>query len=643
MTLQPEDFWSFYEWLLRPNAFLESALLQGIVLFILAIVLGLIAGYIVSAARYGPVEGFYAVARVIRELIRFDLPGTSLRRIFALARLAFKEAIRRKVLFVVGLFVVGLLLAGWFLNPESDDPARLYISFVLTATNYLILALALFISAFSLPADIKSKTIYTIVTKPVRPTEIVLGRMIGFVGVGTMMLIPMGLASYLFATRGIRHTHLEVSEVVETKPGQFEGETDYVRAHKHTFTLLPPPEDFVQPDPNREVVAVGLTNMVRGHQHVVSRFDDGEFEIGPPTGAFRARVPSYGEIQFYDRAGNPKDAGIDVGAERLDEGYGSAGMSRLLGVTKGKRRIEHGYVEGGTLGMVEFTFANVTPDRYPDFIPIDLSLRAYRSWKGDIESGIRGSVTLKHPELSIETIPFEFEIDEYQVSELELPLIIKGSEGDVTRDLNVFEDIVDENGQMKVVIRCLDRSQYLGVTRSGVYLRPTENSFEWNLAKAYISIWLQMTMVIAFGVMFSTFLSGPVAMVATFVCVLLGFSAEQIYDTRHYIDSNINRGGGPIEATVRLLKQDAMTTELDVDKLASNVIKKIDAGIVYSLDAIATALPNLPKMVSTAEYAASGFDIFGALLLRHAAATLGYCILAFVVSYFFLKSREIAA
>jgi len=86
-----------------------------------------------------------------------------------------------------------------------------------------------------------------------------------------------------------------------------------------------------------------------------------------------------------------------------------------------------------------------------------------------------------------------------------------------------------------------------------------------------------------------------------------------------------------------------MTTELDVDTLASKVIKTADAGIIYSLDAIATALPNLPKMVSTAEFAASGFDILNALLARHAAATAGYCILAFLVSYFFLKSREIAA
>lgn len=250
---------------------------------------------------------------------------------------------------------------------------------------------------------------------------------------------------------------------------------------------------------------------------------------------------------------------------------------------------------------------------------------------------------MKHPTKQIESNPIAFVIDEYEVDERILPLEIEGTDNNQTRMLKVFEDLVDENGQLKIVIRCLDRSQYLGVTQSGVYLRPKENSFGWNLTKAYASIWLQMTMVIAFGVMFSTFLSGPVAMVATFACVLLGFSAEQIYDTRHFIDSGIERGGGPIESMVRLLKQDAMTTQLDVDTMAARVIKTVDAGIVYSLDAIATALPNLPKMVGTAEYAASGFDIFGALLLRHASATLGYCVLAFIISYFFLKSREIAA
>ena len=73
-----------------------------------------------------------------------------------------------------------LLFAGWFIDPASPDPARLYLDLVLTTTGYLMLLLALFLSALSLPADIKNRTLHTVVTKPVRPSEIVLGRMLGF-------------------------------------------------------------------------------------------------------------------------------------------------------------------------------------------------------------------------------------------------------------------------------------------------------------------------------------------------------------------------------------------------------------------------------------------------------------------------------
>lgn len=636
MTLQPEDFWSFYEWLMRPNSFLESALLQGIVLVVLAILLGLLVGYIVSAARYGPSEGFYAVARAVRDFVRFDLPGTSLRRIWALARLAFKEAIRRRVLVVVGLFVVGLMFAGWFLNPRSDDPARLYIVFVLTSTNYLMLLLALFISTFSLPADIKSRTIYTIVTKPVRPTEIVLGRMLGFVGVGTVMLIPMGIASFFFVTRGLRHSH-EVADVRELGDGRYEGKTSYDQFHEHTFTIDAPAE------PGGE--SVGVTDMVRGHQHVV-RQKDGKFIVGDPSGALRARVPSYGQLVFTDRAGNLQTEGIDVGNEKAKGGYGSAGISRLIGKVDGPRRLEHGYMEGGTLGSAIFTFSDVTPERYPDEsgIPIEMGLRAFRTIKGDIVSGLNGSITMRNPDKrQIEATPITFVVQEYEIVEYRLPREIEGSDGSETRKLSLFDDLVTEDGRLEVIIKCLDSEQYMGTSLSNVYLRPAESSFGWNLTKSYASIWLQMVMVIAFGVMFSTFLSGPVAMVATFVCVLLGFAAEQVYDIRYYMDRNIAMGGGPVESLVRLLRQDAMTTQLDVDNVANRVIHAVDAVAIYTLDAIATSLPNLPKMLGTAEYAASGFDIFGSLLARHGVATIGYVVLAFVISYFFLKTREIAA
>ncbi|MEM9825941.1 MAG: ABC transporter permease [Planctomycetota bacterium] len=636
MTLQPDDFWSFNEWLMRPNSFLESALLQGLVLIVLAIVLGLIVGYIVSAARYGPVEGFYAVARAVRELLLHDGPRTSPRRIVALARLAFKEAIRRKVLFVVGLFVVLLLFAGWFLNEESRDPARLYISFVLTTTNYLILLLALFISTFSIPADVKEKTIYTIVTKPVRITELVLGRMLGFIAVGTLMLAPMALLSGVFVKRGLDHVH-QVETVEEEGDGSIVGTTDYVQGHEHTFRFAADQDQTV-------------TNKVRGHRHVVTKTknDDGSysFDFSGPVDSLVARVPLYGEIQFYDRMGEPKNAGIDVGQESIVGGYSSAGVSRLIGVAQGPRKIEYGYVEGGTLGAAEFTFGGVSAERFgnTDTLLLDMQIRAFRSYKGDIETGIHGSLTFKNPDKPIQSEPIAFIVDEYELDEQQIPVELEIIEDGKTSTGNLFEKLVSDDGQLQLVLRCTDDAQYLGVTRSAVYLRPAEVAFEVNLAKAYASIWLQMVMVIAFGVMFSTRLGGPVAMVSTGVlCVVLSFFAEQIYDTRHYIDIGQERGGGPVESLIRLVKQDALTTQLDLDSTTTKVIKTTDAGIVYAMDALATAVPNLPKMVETAEYAASGFDIPVALVGRHATATFGYFLLAFLISYFLLKAREIAA
>src|SRR5436309_1147678 len=122
--------------------------------------------------------------------------------------------------------------------------AKLYINFVLTATTYLVMLLALFLSAFSIPADIKSRTIYTVVTKPVRTGEIVLGRMLGFTAIGTVLLIVMGVASYVFVTRTLDHTHeLTAADLVEvpSEPGvtsgNKEGKTSLAHGHAHRVTL----------------------------------------------------------------------------------------------------------------------------------------------------------------------------------------------------------------------------------------------------------------------------------------------------------------------------------------------------------------------------------------------------------------------
>jgi hypothetical protein len=183
--------------------------LGGVALFLMFF------GFLVFAGQEGPGAGFARLMRTISEGLR-DLGDFSFRRLWAMTRLAFQEAIRKKVLVAFAVFALVMLFASWYLDVKTDQPAQLYMAVVLGWTNLLVLILALFLSTFSLPNDMKTKTIYTVVTKPVRIIELVLGRMLGFVLIGSLILAVMCVLSYFFVWRGLSHRHeVEVASLVE--------------------------------------------------------------------------------------------------------------------------------------------------------------------------------------------------------------------------------------------------------------------------------------------------------------------------------------------------------------------------------------------------------------------------------------------
>src|SRR4029079_14352318 len=112
----------------------------GIMAAIVALV-ALLVGCLVAAVRHGPLAAGDMTYRAVVASGR-DLIGTSPRRIFAIARLAIKEAIRRRVWVVFALFALVLIFAGWFLDPNSQNPAKLYLDFVLWWTDLLVIFLA---------------------------------------------------------------------------------------------------------------------------------------------------------------------------------------------------------------------------------------------------------------------------------------------------------------------------------------------------------------------------------------------------------------------------------------------------------------------------------------------------------------------
>jgi len=265
----------------------------------------LVIGWLVAAIRNGPTTAFRMTAATLLGALD-DLLRVSPRRIAALSWLAVREAIRRRVVVVFAVFIVLLLFAGWFLDPTSDYPARLYLSFVLTATSYLVLLLALFLSAMSIPEDIKSKTLHTVVTKPVRAGEIVAGRIIGFTVVGTVLLAIMAAISYTFVVRGLSHTHeLKAADLKRAEKGDLRsGFTSPEQGHVHKVTV--------------DQQGSGRVGVSQGHWHQLSASGSGEktsYTLGRPLGRLIARVPVYGKLRFKKSDGKHAERGDNVGDE----------------------------------------------------------------------------------------------------------------------------------------------------------------------------------------------------------------------------------------------------------------------------------------------------------------------------------------
>jgi hypothetical protein len=577
--------------------------------------------FVIASFQYGPSEAFYYVAKALFSAVTEDLPRFSLRRTLAVSRLAIQEAIRNRVLVGFGVFIVLLLFAGLFLDVENNNPARVYLSFVLNATNYLVLLMALFLSTFSLPNDIKNRTIYTVVTKPVRAGEIVLGRSLGFIAVCTAMLLAMGLISYVFVRRGLTHDHsMTAADLVEeTIPGT----TTKVRSYRTSYDSHHRHEVEIGPDGK----PADRTNTVMGHYHSVEMIGEGEnatFKIGPPQGALIARAPVFGKLVVLERDGKP-GKGINVGNEWNYRGY-----------------IEGGSPGTQTKAAAIWTFSGVTPEKFPDGLPLEMNIRVFRTHKGNIEEGVLGEIVVRNPNRAAKVKrsgPILFESKEF-VTDLHLiPRELNSEAGGAggAGKLDLFRDLVDD-GNVEIEIRCIDAGQYFGVAQGDVYLRPADGSFELNFAKAYLSIWLQMIMVTAFGVTLSTFLSGSVAMMATMSAVVLGLFGQFVRD----VANGAVEGGGPIESLIRILTQMNVQVDLELNTWVVKGIKGVDAVLMHLLQACTFVLPDYTQF-DTSRYVADGYNILGSLVAEQVTMALLYFIIVTVVGYFLLKTREIAA
>lgn len=567
-------------------------------------VLGLLLALLVRAVRYGPVDAVRTVGRGIWTTI-VDLTRISPRRVLALAWLARREALHRWVLMAFVLFSLLLLFGAWFLDELSNDPSRLYLAFVLEMSRGLLLLLALVLSVASIPADLTQRTIFTIVTKPVRASELVLGRMLGFWMVGTAMLVFFALVGYVVVMRGLTHTHEILASKVESvsdgagTTGKT-GVTESTRRHDHNFDV--------------DNQGRGRTTPAQGHWHEVRVEGEGEaakYVVGPPQGWLQARVPIWGKLHFKDRAGADAAEGVSVGEEWA---YRS-------------------YIEGGTLATAIWRFEGLRERDFPDGLPLELTIRVFRTYKGDIVSAVQGGLRLRNPETGVVSAERSFPAREFTTDSQFIPRKLFDPEG---QPLDLFKDLITPAGAVEIELQCITPSQYFGMAQPDVYVRARDGSFTLNYVKCYLGIWFQMLMLTAVGVMFSTFLNLPVALLATIGILLGGYKLDYIRE----LTSPEMVGGGPVEQIVRLFTRMNQTTKFE-EGTQRNVMTMLDDALRWIFTRLTHVLPDFGAL-SDSSFVADGFDIPAARVLEHGVSALAFIVPVFVAGYLMFRTREVA-
>jgi ABC-type transport system involved in multi-copper enzyme maturation permease subunit len=607
----------FLTWLLGypwtdAQAVLQSALVRFALTSLVLAVLALVVGFLIAVVRHGPLKAgditYHVVVNGFSELFR-----TSPRRVWAIARLAIKESIRRRVVVAFALYIIILVFAGWFLQTGYKEPGKLFFSFVLTATTYLVLLIALLVSAFSLPNDFKSKTIYTVVTKPVRSGDIVLGRILGFTIVGTILLAIMGVCSAAFVWRMLNHTHqvrVDSLENIYDAAGKVvgkKGRTTTNQQHYHEVEIY--------------ADGTGLATSTNQHEHVIASKDRGGelvYEVEGPQGLLRARVPYYGKIRFLDRKGVEAPKGVSVGSEWT---YRS-------------------FIEGGTPMAAIWTFSGINESSFREdangaqTLPLELIVRVFRTYKGNIEKGIQGVLQLQNPDnKTIKSEPWTFTAKDNSINSFDWARRLN----DVDQNpIDLLKDLVTEDGRVEVVVQCLDRSQYYGFAQPDCYVRLPDGSPLWNFIKAQISIWIQMVLVIAIGVTCSTLVNAPVAVMFTLSFITLGFFRQ------FFIDVAVGKqvGGGPLESLYRIVTQMNQVSPLP-ESFGTQLIQRIDDVLEIAMQSLAYVLPDF-RSFSTVNYVAYGYNIPLNQLVQDLIVCAAYLLGLCVIGYFFLRTREVA-
>ncbi len=619
------------------------------------------AGFSVSATYMGTAILLSLLGKLLGEFAK--LRG---RRLYSIAWLTVAESNRRMRALWIMLAVFGVLLlfTDWFLVPtRAAETGSLYTGTIAFTCSLLIMSMVIFLTPLSLPNDIQNQTIYTVVSKPVSRLELVWGRIFGFMGLITLLLVIFGIVSALYVVRNVQIQKDRLAEQ-QAEAEELNNERLVERAK---FSLLQLEKrmsarqridgilTFIDSRGQPQPIGIDVGSELRTRSHIEGATQSAAIwqfapKIRDPLDGRRVlnrRVPVEdllrpGSIEallnrqlllaFQNREAERARAAANLTAERSQElvrgiQENDQEIEQLQGQIDQLKRQEDELQEqltearqSGDGGAQDRIQRQINRLHSPP-IPLEMTFNVYRTTKGDLGKPVYASLDVVN-ELTDTRERVVFPVREYYTNELFIPA----------------EVLAGSNGQLRVVVRCLTPQQYLGMAAEDLYFVYSEGDYFINFMKGMIGVWLQALVLTTIAVFAGTFLRWPVALLTTIMFFIAG---QVAFAFLVGFANPTMEGGGPFEALIRLLNGSNQMENLG-DSLPVLTAKSLDTIVRPVMSRLVYLVPNL-NAFDYSNRVASGYAVTWSELLGTGLLALGYFLPFSIAAYLILKRREVAA
>lgn len=129
----------------------------------------------------------------------------SIQRVLAIAINVFREVIRDRILYLIGLFAIALfILASLLPYVATNTQDKILLDIGIAAIGLIGLMTAIFVGTTLVNKEIEKKTVFVLLAKPVNLSEFIVGKHLGLSAVVAVLVAAMTLIYFaiLILTKG---------------------------------------------------------------------------------------------------------------------------------------------------------------------------------------------------------------------------------------------------------------------------------------------------------------------------------------------------------------------------------------------------------------------------------------------------------